>query len=71
MFQATYVEQKIFSNGVTKNEITTGYTLSVQVENTKDLYTSIQKVINGEVIEDVRIDGSEEKYNMTKRQLLG
>lgn len=53
MFRGTYVEQKVCQScGKTKNDISMAYTLSVQVENTKDLYQSLNKVINGEIIQD-------------------
>ena len=72
VFRGTYVEQKVCQGcGKTKNDLTTGYTLSVQVENTKDLYASLSKVISGEVIEDFTCDGCNQKVNLTKRQLLG
>ena len=68
VFRGTYVEQKVCQGcGQTKNDLTTGYTLSVQVENTKDLYASLNKVISGEVIEDFTCDGCNQKVNLTKR----
>lgn len=44
VFRGTYVSQMVCQScGKTKNNLTTGYTLSVEVENKKGLHASLQK----------------------------
>lgn len=59
------------SCGKTKNDLHTEYTLSVQVENTQDLYSSLNKMLEGETIEDFSCDNCNQKVNLKKRSLLG
>ena len=43
--------------GITKNDLTPGYTLSIQVENTKDLAEGVQRLARGEEIEGYNCAG--------------
>ena len=57
VFRGTYVSQMVCQScGKTKNDLNTEYTLSVQVENTQDLYSSLNKIVEGETIEDFTCD---------------
>ena len=72
VFRGTYVSQRVCEScGDTKNDLTTAYTLSVQVENTKDLYAGLGKLVQGDVIEDFACGACNQKVNIVKRQLLG
>ena len=52
------------SCGKTKNNLTTGYTLSVEVANKKNLYASLQKQLEGEIIQDYHCDGCQQKVDI-------
>ena len=43
----------------------------MQVENTQDLYSSLNKMLEGETIEDFSCDNCNQKVNLKKRSLLG
>ena len=40
--------------------MTTAYTLSVEVENLTNLYSSIQKLVEGETIDDYKCSGCDQ-----------
>ena len=65
VFRGTFVSQMICPDcGKTKNDLTPGYTLSVQVENTKDLAAGVQRLVQGEEIEGYTCSGCNQRVNI-------
>jgi ubiquitin carboxyl-terminal hydrolase 34 len=56
--------------GKVKNRIEDFYNLSLTVKDTKSLYDSLQKQIEGEVINDYECDNCKKKVDISKRVLI-
>jgi ubiquitin carboxyl-terminal hydrolase 34 len=56
--------------GKVKNKIEDYFNLSLTVKDTKSMYDSLQKLIEGEVISDYECDGCKKKVDLSKRTLI-
>lgn len=56
--------------GKVKNRIEDFYNLSLTVKDIKSMHDSLQKMIEGEVINDYQCDGCNKKVDLSKRTLI-
>jgi uncharacterized UBP type Zn finger protein len=56
--------------GKVKNRIEDYYNLSLTVKDIKSMHDSLQKLIEGEVINDYQCDGCNKKVDISKRTLI-
>jgi ubiquitin carboxyl-terminal hydrolase 34 len=54
----------------TKNRIEDFYNLSLTVKDTKSIYDSLQKLVEGEVINDYNCENCKKKVDISRRTLI-
>ena len=56
--------------GKVKNRLEDFYNLSLTVKDIKSVYDSLQKQLEGEIINDFHCDGCDKKVDLSKRTLI-